>query len=55
MTAGETVLHDGRVYVLVEVRGDRAVLRRAGEPDRIAAMSLVAPVPRARSIYDGVA
>ena len=53
--SGETVLYAGRVYTVGEVRGDRVVLRRRGEPDRIAPVEQVGRPPRAASIYGGAA
>lgn len=54
MSAGDVVLYAGRVYTVGEVRGDRVVLKRRGEPDRIAVLEQVSPAPRA-SIYGGAA
>lgn len=51
--SGETVLYAGRVYTVGEVRGDRVVLRRRGEPDRIAPVEQVGRPPQAASIYGG--
>lgn len=54
---GSIVRYFGGIYAVVEVRGDRLVLRREDRdgPTRIALLSAVEEVvaqPRARSIYD---
>lgn len=55
LRAGEIVTYAGGVYAVVEVRGDRAVLRSGDEVVRIARVDQVQRVARPGSIMGGVA